>query len=309
MSSLHPFRIVCLLAGHGRLGRTRTWVVERQNPFGQTYRHCSICGSSSRRLPRGRGPERHEFYTPSPLERSLRYFADRWSETSIAAAHSLAAYRRAVADLPRPTEAQIDAFVEFVASAHSWYKHLPLFPPGSPFTFFLNPKAGMDTFVTPSGEVVYCERTDDSQRFHYTWMTTAAYCARFGYLDYATDAGRTFVHRTSNGPAKLLATRAPAGIPQAIRNAGTMNLTGVVHPMAAGRSLQWVDLSNASWPEESGGSKTMHQIQRIVVAPGFWEQDLWLEDVHRELEQLFVPERSRLKSQMRRTIRAMLDVL
>src|SRR5258708_1266726 len=40
---------------------------------------------------------------------------------------------------PRPTGDQVEAFVEFVVRAHTWYKHLPWSSPGLPFLFFLNP--------------------------------------------------------------------------------------------------------------------------------------------------------------------------
>jgi len=46
---------------------------------------------------------------------------------------TLEEYRALVSDLPRPTSQQIYNFVEFVASAHSWYKRLPYFLPGIPF--------------------------------------------------------------------------------------------------------------------------------------------------------------------------------
>ena len=52
-----------------------------------------------------------------------------------------------VQSLTRPTAGQIDAFVQHVSAAHSWYKHLPLLPPGTPFFFYLNPNAGRETVV------------------------------------------------------------------------------------------------------------------------------------------------------------------
>ena len=46
---------------------------------------------------------------------------------------TLEEYQSLVSDLPRPTSQQIYNFVEFVASAYSWYKRLPYFLPGIPF--------------------------------------------------------------------------------------------------------------------------------------------------------------------------------
>ena len=48
-------------------------------------------------------------------------------------------YRELVASLPLPSTDQTARFVDYVSGAHSWYKHLPLFPPGAPFVFFLDP--------------------------------------------------------------------------------------------------------------------------------------------------------------------------
>lgn len=48
-----------------------------------------------------------------------------------------------VRQLDLPSTAQGDAFAEFATNAHSWYKHLPLFPPGARFVFFLDPNAGL----------------------------------------------------------------------------------------------------------------------------------------------------------------------
>ena len=52
---------------------------------------------------------------------------------------TLEEYREALEGVPRPTDEQIAGFAAFVCKAHSWYKHLPLLPPGVPFQFFLDP--------------------------------------------------------------------------------------------------------------------------------------------------------------------------
>merc|ERR1719231_1200210 len=77
--------------------------------------------------------------------------------------------------------AQLINFVEHMASAHSWYKHLANCAPRDFFQVRVSPTAGMRHHVT--GRFVdYVE--DDGTRFHYTWMTTARYRARFWFLDY-----------------------------------------------------------------------------------------------------------------------------
>jgi hypothetical protein len=46
---------------------------------------------------------------------------------------SLRQYVELLAQTPLPTEQHKQNFVEYVSHAHSWYKHLPLYPPGAPF--------------------------------------------------------------------------------------------------------------------------------------------------------------------------------
>jgi hypothetical protein len=53
-------------------------------------------------------------------------------------------YLRTVAGLPIPTAEQINDFATYVAGAKSWYKHLPVHPPGSPMHFYLDSHAGRD---------------------------------------------------------------------------------------------------------------------------------------------------------------------
>jgi len=71
----------------------------------------------------------------------------------------LEAYRRWLGEVTPPTNSQIEAFADFVAGAHSWYKHLPLLPPGAKFHFYIDPQAGMDRLVHASGEVTVRTRT------------------------------------------------------------------------------------------------------------------------------------------------------
>src|SRR5271168_1118193 len=92
-----------------------------------------------------------------PLESSPR-FADEQ------------AYLRSVSSLPRPTGEQIRDFVAFVAGAKSWYKHLPARPPGAPMYFYLDPNAGRDRLRRWGHEVIYRDRTDQTQSIHYSWM-------------------------------------------------------------------------------------------------------------------------------------------
>ncbi len=226
----------------------------------------------------------------------------------------LESYRREVRVQPRPTDAQIDDFVDFVAEAHSWYKHLPLFPPGQPFTFFLNPTAGMEVYSDASGTEHLRERTDQTLRFHYTWMTTAAYRERFGLLDYSTEAGTGFLMLSEgNVVAPCKSTVGP--IPRPICDAGRLNLTGVVHKLSSRLLVleRWANFDKASWPEETGGEATLQRIKHIAdyinddTRARMVAGDAAFRDS--DLEELFAPERARLRTSMRESIVRVLDLV
>lgn len=97
---------------------------------------------------------------------------------------ALSEYQQIVGMLPRPTDAQIDNYVEYVSGAHSWYKHLPFFPPGLPYFFYLDPTAGCDRVVHASGGISVRERTAESSRGHYNLRTTGVYRNDYGHLAY-----------------------------------------------------------------------------------------------------------------------------
>ena len=100
--------------------------------------------------------------------------------------------------LPRPSPEHVAAFAEFVAGAHSWYKHLPLHP-DVPFHFYVDPNAGRQIVRTRTNETAALEITDESQRFHYTWMTTKDRLKRFGHLAYHTTYGSHIALLSADG--------------------------------------------------------------------------------------------------------------
>lgn len=104
---------------------------------------------------------------------------------------SLDDYRRWIEGVTPPTDSQIEDFVDYVASARSWYKHLPLKPPGSDFYFYIDRHAGVDRLINRSNEVHFRTRTQNTASFHYSWMTTAEYRERFGCLAFSCNAGST----------------------------------------------------------------------------------------------------------------------
>ncbi|MBT4823482.1 MAG: hypothetical protein HON70_47710 [Lentisphaerae bacterium] len=133
----------------------------------------------------------------------------------------------------RPTQTQIETFIGFVSVAHSWYKHLPLHPPGVPFHFFPDPWAGCDIVVLPRGRVGARERVGD-KGFHYTWMPTTEYRQKFGCLNYHARAGSSFllgdgVVVNPRPPSPTLYTsRGPAALPESLLEAGSVSCTGVI---------------------------------------------------------------------------------
>ena len=99
-------------------------------------------------------------------------------------------YVKAVRQLPRPSAAQTAQFASYVSAAHSWYKHLPLYPK-VPFNFFLDPNAGKKMIYNQTGKVRFEDETSE-KGFHYTHQTTNRYRKRFGYWNYHAAYGTSF---------------------------------------------------------------------------------------------------------------------
>lgn len=135
----------------------------------------------------------------------------------------MADYVQIVRVLPRPSPQQISSFVAYVAEAHSWYKHLPLTPPGVQFFFFLDPNAGCDLLLGPGGTAKYRQRTESTPRFHYSWRTTSEYRQSHGYLEYFAGAGTWIL---SGEPDGVLCTHNPAA---------AIFVGGSVHPWSFGK--------------------------------------------------------------------------
>lgn len=92
-------------------------------------------------------------------------------------------YAERIAALPLPTLPQTAAFAEHVAENHSWYKHLPFFPPGATFVFFLNPHVGES--VEEIGGRFTTQLVESGNYFrHHSRLATNDYRAQFGYWDY-----------------------------------------------------------------------------------------------------------------------------
>lgn len=95
-----------------------------------------------------------------------------------------------VRELELPSPAQGDAFAEYATNAHSWYKHLPLFPPGARFVFFLDPNAGLVQEWNREGPFggLWKRRLRPRTKelcVHYSHMTTERYRELSGAWGYA----------------------------------------------------------------------------------------------------------------------------
>ena len=112
-------------------------------------------------------------------------------------------YLDIVASLPVPTIEQTVEFVDHVADNHSWYKHLPLFPPGTEFVCFLNPYAGWGTETTAQGVSLFRSETGDVFD-HHSRLTTSEYQRKFGHWDYWVGRTSPTVFTTEDGKGEIL---------------------------------------------------------------------------------------------------------
>lgn len=188
---------------------------------------------------------------------------------------SRSGYAKMVSHTTPPSDEQIAGFASFVSTAHSWYKHLPLFPPGVPFHFYVNPFSGHDRIVSSDGTVAHRVRTEPSNRFHYTWMTTEEYRRRFAGLDYIAGAGSSLAVRGRSGllvqrydvPVVFSVEGQPFRVPQEVLDTGRVEITGVIHPRTSDmgfskRIAGFPDTGRAGWrwPVETGGEEALARI-------------------------------------------------
>ena len=248
---------------------------------------------------------------------------------------SLQQYFALVRDLPLPTSEQRRNFVEYVCTAHSWYKHLPRFLPGAPFYFYMDKFAGWDRVRLEDGSFAMVER--ETQGFHYSDIPTDEYVRRFGFLNYSCSKG-TAVFALGQGPMAVprdgvVAVPDDEGhlccLPQPIVDAGRVELTAVIHPVCLSGQFGTTSSKPMFWPSESGGESTLKKIfERCAELKNFryaqeqeWQRFMELrkffktchsaeermdliERIQRDpiLYELMEPERQRQKAEMLKTI-------
>jgi hypothetical protein len=244
---------------------------------------------------------------------------------------SISRYVDLTSGVPLPTREQIENFVDYVSHAHSWYKHLSLYPPGVPFHFFVDQYAGCDR---NHGAGTITERTQTG--FHYAQIPTNTYRSAFGHLAYE-GRGNPVVVLVRNGRVVESRNRVVAelgedvrtyGLPDEILQAGTTLVTGVIHALSAGIPFLWAARrpTQVEWPEESGGLNTLRKILgrcREIHTSGSPEDTVRGESHPKNypseshhvgltdpvLYELLLPERRRQQRQMMRAIERVCELV
>jgi hypothetical protein len=255
--------------------------------------------------------------------------ARRWRQLGQPRNELLERYRAALSGVARPTPDQMRAFAQYVSNAHSWYKHLPMLPPGVPFNFYLDPGAGMQRTLTQHGAVEVSVRTN--RGFHYSWLPTAEHRAKFGYLAFAQSRGTTVALQQASGDTLVPsddrasfydpARAAILPIPDAVLAAGTAFVSGIVHAYA--QTTMWrIEFDGSrreAWPEESGGIEQLEKIERrireLASNPALRKEPSLAERAEigvssdMELHALLRPERERQQRLMIEACRRVVDLV
>jgi hypothetical protein len=232
---------------------------------------------------------------------------------------TLRQYIELLAQTPLPTHYKNRTLWSMYRYAHSWYKHLPLYPPGAPFYFFIDKYAACDRLVSQDGTAIIKERIESG--FHYSDYPTAKYRDLFGHLAYSCGYG-TKVIPLSKGPMVIPhndLTAVPGDdarmyrLPPEVIEAGVTHLTAVIHNHSAYNPL-WLeywpkDPQEIDWPEESGGRRALEKIlsrsEMVLRGPPEMQTLLinlletgGLNTVDAVLYELLTPERTRQYGEM-----------
>lgn len=177
---------------------------------------------------------------------------------------SMQEYAAVLSDLPIPTALQRANFVDYVTISQSWYKALPIFPPGAPFYLFIDRFAGCDYRAS-----FFVER--HKYESHHSIYPTAEYRRRFGHLSYccAWEVDHLLERKSPAVPWEELAANLRkyaqlSVVPRPFLDAGRVELTAVIHPGIRSRHFwrrsDWLLRPGVSWPGESGGEATLKKI-------------------------------------------------
>jgi hypothetical protein len=211
---------------------------------------------------------------------------------------TLSQYREIVRDCPRPSNAQIENYVLAASEDHSWYKHLPLVPPGVPWWFFVDPMSGFDRTLKDGGRAEHVEVKADAENLGRR-APTSEYRSRFGHLACVTTGWGGFL--PDGKPRVRFGDRDRVfNIPDEIAEAGRVEVTAVIHPATA---QPWV------WRRmfgKTGGDETLREIishsERALKDRGMTD------GIDDRLVALLAPEWRRQHEAMKDAIRSMLSV-
>lgn len=231
-------------------------------------------------------------------------------------------YSALVATLPTPTPAQMEAFAAHVCGAHSWYKHLPFYPPGKPMQFFLDPAAGMD-LTFQADHVDASPRVE--QGFHYSSIPTQQYRERFGHLAFSRSSGTTVFRTAGNGALLAPSDDAPGvydatarslrRLPAEVVHAGVAWISGLVHPDSATPPtvLKFAaPKAPSGWPQESGGQLALAEILEYCKSRQREDTTFgaaWFAMEDERLAQMLAPERARQRAGMISAMRRVIELV
>jgi hypothetical protein len=226
---------------------------------------------------------------------------------------TLSQYREIVKELPRPSNAHIENFVLAASEDHSWYKHLPLVPPGVPWWFFVDPWSGFDRTLQEGGRAAHVELMGDETTLGRR-LPTKEYRSSFGYLACVTtgwggfsppvgEDGRSMARIWFGGRDTVFR------VPVEIEEAGRVEVTAVVHPETA---QPWVwsrrfPKETRGWPVETGGDETLREVLSHCERK-MQEGGEGIAGFDEKLIALLKPEMRRLHEAMKAAIRRMLSV-
>lgn len=225
---------------------------------------------------------------------------------------SLEEYRTLFKGTARPADAQIVDFINHACEMHSWYKHLPLVPPGQGFQLLLDPQSGRKWVSHGDGPRFAADILEGDQLWHDSMMPTATYRRRFGHLQLRMDDVLSIEISDPVHGGALTAVLPPPEILEA----GRVTLTAVIHRHTRSEWL-WMNHftyaeedgfpeSAFAWPDETGGTDIVHAIRSLLADS---DSALPKGDSRHSIEELITPERQRQLREIRRAIDAMLDVV
>lgn len=226
----------------------------------------------------------------------------------------LDAYRRLFRETPPPTADQINAFVEHVASKHSWYKHLPMTPPGVRFIVYLDPGAGMQHYRLNDGTSGFRDIGPDDTLFHHAMKPTSEYRRLFGHLNVLDQGAPSFALYSDAGEVQfdtgpgILIDGEIKPIPEEIAFSGSVLVTAMLHERSGEywlweRHFEDSEHEPSRWPAESGGPVIVDAIRCL------WREQKSLHHYQSVIEQLVKPERDRQRALLRRQIERMLALV